>query len=383
MPWNDSSDPGPKSGQKPPAKPGPKPNPWGAPASDETPQPSADERKPKSPPPSGPKRGPGAPPPDFNDMSRQASDRLRRLFGGPGGRGVNTRAVAMAGAAVVGLWLLTGVYIVQPSERAVITTFGAFTGTANPGLRYHLPAPVQHARKVTVTTLQRTDIGGAGAAEAPEESLMLTGDENIVDLDFTVQWRVADAPKYVFNLRDPDGTIKDVAESAMREIIGRSRLQDILTTGRGAVQSQTAELMQRTLDGYGAGVRVDEVQIRNANPPQPVVAAFQEVATAEQNAESAVNVANGEAAKIRQGALGYRSQVVQEAQGEAARFNQVYAQYKLAPAVTRERLYIETMERVLRQSNKVIVDSKGASAPIILPPDVFKPRTTPQAGAAR
>ena len=374
MPWNDSSDPGPKPGQKPPSKSGPKPNPWGAPAQDEAP-PSAGERKPKSPPPQGPKRGPGAPPPDFNDISRQASERLKRLFGGPGGRGVNPRTIAMAGAALVGLWLLTGVYIVQPSERAVITTFGAYTGTAGPGLRYHLPAPIQQARKVTVTALQKTDVGGAtGAEEVPAESLMLTGDENIVDLDFTVQWRVSDAPKYVFNLRDPNATIKDVAESAMREVVGRSMLQDILTTGRGQVQTQTVELMQRTLDSYGAGVRIDEVQIRNANPPGPVVAAFQEVATAEQNAESAVNVATGEAARIRQGALGYRAQVVQEAAGEAARFNQVYAQYKLAPAVTRERLYIETMERVLSKSNKVVIDSKGASAPIILPPDVFKPR---------
>jgi membrane protease subunit HflK len=383
MPWNDSSDPGPKSGQKPPAKSGPKPNPWGSPTPDETP-PSAGERKPKSPPPSGPKRGPGAPPPDFNDMSRKASERLRRFFGGPGGRGVNPRAIALAGAAVAGLWLVTGVYIVQPSQQAVITTFGAFTGSAGPGLRYHLPSPIQRAQLVTVTELQKTDVGGAGAAEALEESLMLTGDENIVDLDFTVQWRVSDAPKYVFNLRAPEDTIKDVAESAMREIVGRSRLQDILTTRRGDVQTQTAELMQRTLDSYGAGVRVDEVQIRNANPPGPVVAAFQEVATAEQNAESTVNIASGEAAKIRQAALGYRSQVVQEAAGEAARFNQVYAQYKLAPAVTRERLYIETMERVLARSNKVVIDSKGASAPVILPPDVFKPRTaTPRTEAAQ
>jgi len=381
MPWNDSSDPGPKSGQKPPAKSGPKPNPWGAPASDEAPA-SPGERKPKSPPPSGPKRGPGAPPPDFNDLSRRASERLKRFFGGPGGRGVNPRAVGMAAAGLVGLWLLTGVYIVQPSEQAVITTFGAFTGTAGPGLRYHLPAPIQHADPITVTALQKTDVGGAGAADALEESLMLTGDENIVDLDFTVQWRVSDAPKYVFNLRKPDDAIKDVAESAMREVVGRSLLSDILTTRRGAVQTQTAELMQRTLDAYGAGVRIDEVQIRNANPPGPVVAAFQEVTTAQQNAESAVNVANGEAAKIRQGAMGYRSQVVQEAAGEAQRFNQVYAQYKLAPAVTRERLYIETMERVLARSNKVIIDSKGASAPIILPPDVFKPRT-PATGAAQ
>jgi membrane protease subunit HflK len=382
MPWNDSSDPGPKSGQKPPAKSGPKPNPWGSPAPDETPPP-AGERKPRSsPPPKGPKKGPGVPPPDFNDMSRQASERLKRFFGGPAGRGVNPRAVAMAGAGVVGLWLLTGVYIVQPNEQAVVTTFRAFTGTAGPGLRYHLPAPIQSVQKVNVTALELTSIGGASGVEAPEESLMLTGDENIVDLDFNVSWRVSNAPKFVFNLSTPKVTIKDVAESAMREVVGRSVLQDILTTRRGQIQTETAELMQRTLDAYGAGVNIVEIQIRNASPPTEVVAAFQEVATAEQNAESAVNVANGEAARIRQGALGYRAQVVQEAAGEAARFNQVYDQYRLAPAVTRERLYIETMERVLAKSNKVVIDSKGASAPIILPPDVFKPRIPTQTGVA-
>jgi membrane protease subunit HflK len=315
-------------------------------------------------------------------MSRQASDRLKRFFGGPGGRGVNPRAIGMAGAAVVGLWLLTGVYIVQPSERAVITTFGAFAGTAGSGLRYHLPAPIQSAERVNVEKLQLTNIGTVGA-EASPESLMLTGDENIVDLDFAVSWRVSDAPKYVFNINDQEGVIRDVAESAMREVVGRSKLEDVITTRRGLIQTQTAELMQRTLDSYGAGVSVVEIQIRNATPPAPVVAAFQDVTTAQQNAESAVNVANGEAAKIRQEALGYRSQVVQEAAGEAARFNQVYAQYKLAPAVTRERLYIETMERVLSNSNKVVIDSKGASAPIILPPDVFKPRAPAQTGAAR
>lgn len=389
MPWNDSSEPGPKPGSKPSVKPGGKPNPWGAPAGDE-PTPAsrpAGERKPKSPPP-GPSRGPGAPPPDFNDVTRKAAERLKAFFGGPGGRGLNPRAIGLAVAAAVGLWLLTGVYIVQTNERAVITTFGAFTGSAGPGLRYHLPAPIQRAQLVSVTVLNKTDIGGATGAEVLEESLMLTGDENIVDLDFTVQWRVADAPKYVFNLRDPEGVIKAVAESAMREVIGASRLQAVLTTGRGEVQQRTAELMQRTLDSYGAGVLIDEVQIRNANPPAPVVAAFQAVAAAEQQAESKINQANGEAATIRQEALGYQSKVVQEAAGEAARFNQVYAQYKLAPAVTRERLYIETMERVLAKSNKVVIDSKGASAPIILPPDVFRPRTaapsaTSATGAAR
>jgi modulator of FtsH protease HflK len=384
MPWNDNAN----SGQKP--------GPWGAP-------------------PSGPggsgggsggggggsggggggggPRGPGGggprrpnTPPDFGDFGRQLKGALDRLLGqgGPGGPGVNSQTIAVVGGIAVLLWAASGVYIVQANEQAVVTTFGAWSGTTGPGLKYHLPYPFQAHHKVSVTDLKKTDIGGTEGADQPDESLMLTGDENIVDLDFTVQWRISDAAKYLFKLDDPDAAVKAVAESAMREVVGKSALQPILTTGRAQVQAQTLALMQRVLDSYNAGILIDEIQIRNASPPQPVIDAFRDVATAGQNAESAANQARGRGAQIRQAALGYQAQVVQEAQGEAARFNQVYEQYKAAPAVTRQRLYIETMERVLANSNKVIIDSKGASAPIILPPDVFRPRTAPtgQAPAA-
>jgi membrane protease subunit HflK len=256
----------------------------------------------------------------------------------------------------------------------VVSTFGAYSRTASPGLRYHLPFPMEKVEKVSVTSLQRIDIGGAPGAPLPDESLMLTGDENIVDLSFAVQYRISDPAKYLFSLRDPDDAIKAVAESAMREVVGKTALQPILTTARGQVQDQAGTLTQAILDRYGAGVFIDSVQIRAANPPPPVIAAFQDVNTASQNAEAKVNTARGEAAKIKQAAIGYREQVVREAGGEAARFNQVYDQYKLAPAVTRERLYIETMQRVLANSNKVVIDSKGASAPVILPPDAFRPK---------
>ena len=371
MPWNDNAN----SGQKP--------GPWG------------------SPPPSGGSGGGGGPggpggggsggpgrggprrpggggggggptPPDFDDLGRQLKAQLDKLFGGPGkSRG---QTLAIVGGVAVFLYAASGVYIVQPSEQAVVKTFGAFTSSSGPGLRYRAPWPIQTHSIVPVTTLQRIDIGGARAAERPEESLMLTGDENIVDLAFTVQWRVSDAADYLFNVADPDATIKAVAESSMREVVGRTALQQILTTGRAQVQQQTQQLMQRTLDTYNVGVYIDEIQIRNAGPPPQVVDAFRDVATAGQDAVSATNVARGEAAKLRQEALGYRAQVVQEALGEAARFNQVYEQYRLAPAVTRQRLYLETMENVLRNSNKVIVDNKGATAPIILPPDALRPR---------
>lgn len=293
--------------------------------------------------------------------------------------------MAAVGAGVVALWALSGFYVVQPNEEAVVTTFGAYTRSEGPGLRYHLPAPIERAEKVAVTSLNRIDIGGGADTETPQESLMLTGDKNIIDLNFSVTWRVSDAARYLFATRNPNEAVKAVAESAMREVVGKMPLQELLTNGRGQAQIQVAELMQKTLDSWGAGVSVVEVQIRSANPPQEVVAAFREVANAGQDAESAVNEANayrnrvvneakGDAAKIVQSAQGYREQAVREALGEAARFNQIYSEYRRAPAVTRERLYLETMERVLARNNKLMVEGKGATAPIVLSPEFFQKR---------
>ena len=218
---------------------------------------------------------------------------------------------------------------------------------------------------------------------------MLTGDENIVDLDFSVTWRISDADNYLFRVADPETTVKAVAESAMREVVGRTPFQSIVSTGRARVQQQAEALMQGILSSYGAGITVVEVQIRAAEPPREVIDAFRDVARAGQNAEAAINEANtyrnrvvneavGDAAAIRQQAEGYRERVAREAEGEAARFNQVHAQYQAAPGVTRERLYLETMERVLRNSNKIILDGNGSTnAPIILPPDAFQRRAAP------
>ena len=376
MPWNDNANPGP----------------WGSPPSGEGG--GGDKQPPKSTGPQrgGPRRpgggggGPGGP--DISAILDRLIAQLRGLFGAGGGPGDQIRPGAIAAVAGAGfaLWALSGIYIVQPNEAAVVTTFGAYSRSETPGLRYHLPTPIERVEKVAVTSLNRIDIGGSAGADVPEESLMLTGDENIVNLDFSVTWRVADAAKYVFTVRDQEDAVKAVAESAMREVVGKTTLQDILTTGRGRVQNQSAELMQRTLDGWGAGVSIVEVQIRSANPPQEVVAAFREVANAGQDAESAVNEANsyrnrvineakGDAAKLTQSAQGYREQSVREAVGEASRFSQILTEYKRAPGVTRDRLYIETMQRVLSRSNKVVIDGKGASAPIILPPDVFRAKT--------
>jgi membrane protease subunit HflK len=366
MPWNDIANPGP----------------WGAPPPD-------DERRdrPERRPGNGP-RGPQRPEPgpEFDAAFDRLRRRFRGLFGGPGG-GVRPGVIAAIAGAVFGLWALSGLYVVQPNEEAVVTTFGAYSRSEGPGLRYHLPAPIERVEKVPVTSLNRIDVGGATAdADVPQESLMLTGDENIVNLNFSVVWRINDASRYVFATRNPDEAVKAVAESAMREVVGKTPLQPILTTGRGQVQQQAAELMQRTLDAWGAGVSIVEVQIRSSNPPPEVVAAFRDVNNAQQDADSAVNEANtyrnrvineakGDGAKVVQAAEGYREQSVRDALGEASRFNQIVGEYRRAPAITRERLYLETMERVLAHSNKVVVSGKGTTAPIILPPDVFRPRT--------
>jgi modulator of FtsH protease HflK len=369
MPWNDNANPGP----------------WGSP-------PPEDERRDKPERRTGGPRGPQRPEgpgggPEFDAAFDRLRRRLRGLFGGPG-QGVRPGVIAAVAGAAFGLWALSGLYVVQPNEEAVVTTFGAYSRSESPGLRYHLPAPIEHVEKVPVTSLNRIDVGGTADADIPQESLMLTGDENIVNLNFSVTWRINDAARYVFSTRNPEEAVKAVAESAMREVIGKTPLQPILTTGRGQVQQQAAELMQRILDKWGAGVSIVEVQIRSSNPPPEVVAAFRDVSNAQQDQDSAVNEANtyrnrvvneakGDASRIVQSAEAYREQSVRDALGDAARFNQILGEYKRAPGVTRERLYLETMERVLAHSNKIVVSGKNTTAPIILPPDAFRPRSTP------
>jgi membrane protease subunit HflK len=372
MPWNDNANPGP----------------WGSPPGDEGDRKDSPARRPQG----GP-RGPKSPNggPELNVSFERLRQRLRDLMGGPG-QGVRPGAVAAIAGAAFALWALSGLYVVQPNEEAVVTTFGAYSRSEAPGLRYHLPMPIERVEKVAVTSLNRIDVCGTADADVPQESLMLTGDENIINLDFSVTWRVADASRYLFTTRSPEEAVKAVAESAMREVVGKTPLQPILTTGRGQVQLETADLMQKTLDSWGAGVSIVEVQIRSANPPQEVVAAFRDVSNAQQDADSAVNEANsyrnrvvneakGDAARTTQSAKGYREQAVREATGDAARFTSIYNEYRRAPGATKDRLYIETMQKVLARSNKVIIDAKGATAPIILPPDAFRPKTAQSSAA--
>jgi membrane protease subunit HflK len=241
-----------------------------------------------------------------------------------------------------------------------------------------LPYPIEEVRLPKVTRQNiieigmRTALGGrSGSRDVPEESLMLTGDENIVDVDFVVYWRIKDAQKYLFNIQNPDTTVKEVAESAMREVVGQSNIAPILTEARQKTEQGVQKLMQEVLDNYGAGIRVDQVQLQKVDPPAQVIDAFRDVQAARadnerlQNeafayAKKIVPEARGEAERILQGAIGYQQQTVAEANGQTARFLKVYEEYKKAPDVTRKRMYLETMERVLGGADKIIIDGKAS-----------------------
>jgi membrane protease subunit HflK len=330
---------------------------------------------------SGP-RGPGPRAPDFEEMLRRSQDRFRRLL--PGGYGGGT-AIGIAVAVIIVLWLASGFYRVQPDEVGVVLRFGAYDRMTQPGLNYHLPVPIESALTPSVTRVNRTEIGyrsgefsGGGQRQLPEEALMLTGDENIVDINFTVFWVIKDAKAYLFNIRDPDATVKSAAESAMREIVGQTPIAAALAEGRGKIESDTQHLLQRILDSYGSGIDITQVQLAKVDPPAPVIEAFRDVQRAladrerlRNEAESYRNdilpKARGAAAQIRQDAEAYRAEITNRAQGDADRFTAVYKAYKASEDVTAQRLYLETMEEILKNSNKVILDKSLLGQGGVLP----------------
>lgn len=327
--------------------------------------------------------GGGPQPPDLEELLKRGQQRLKQAIP-PGSLGPFGLVAALA-VLVVG-WLLTGLYRVEADEQGVVKRFGVFTALTNPGLNYHLPWPIESAEVVKVTRENQISVGylasvdGTSDRNVPDESLMLTGDENIVDIEFTVVWQVKDAASFLFNVQDVEDTIKAIAESAMREVVGRNLNQKILTEDRGRIQDETRALMQTTLDNYGAGVSILRVQLQRVDPPREVIEAFREVQAARADLEKSRNEAEtyanrivpearGAAAKILQDAEGYKAEVIARAQGEASRFLAVLAQYELARDITRERIYLETMERVLGAANKVIVDGGGAGVLPYLPLD--------------
>ncbi len=313
-------------------------------------------------------------------MLRQWRERFRMGGGGGGGSGGGggrrRLSAPLIAALLFGGWLLTGVYPVSEGELAVVTRLGAYSRTTTPGLHWHLPAPFEAAQVINVTGQRSDEIGcDRTSSNCPdaEEGLMLTGDRNIVDIHFKVYYNIADPVAFTFNVRDPInyertsdlGAVGQVIESAMREVIGRRQLEPIITTERAVVEQEVQQLAQQVLDEYRSGVRILQVQLLSAKVPPEVAPAFRDVITANQDAQTAVNNANRDAAVILNEAEAYKGRTIREASGEAARFNSVYDEYRRSPQVTRDRLYIETMERVYRNGNLVILDQRAGAVPYL------------------
>jgi membrane protease subunit HflK len=332
---------------------------------------------------------PPSPQPDLEELLRGWQSRLRQWMPG-GGRKSSGRGLLALALIGIAFWLLSGFYAVGPNEVGLNKIFGRYTGKTGPGLNYNLPVPIGDVEKLQVTDRNVINIGftyrpdmrtpnGQTSVDLPEESLMLTGDENIADVKFVVIWQIdpVHPEDYAFNMASQRETVKAVAESAMREVIGRSQIQRILTAERKVIEPAVQELMQKILDQYKAGVLILQVQLQSVDPPEQVIAAFRDVTAAQQDqnrmrneaeayANRVVPEARGKAAATIQESEGYRLQTVAEATGQAARFNKIYDEYKKAPDVTRERMYLETMERVYGGMDKVIVD-QGAEGQGVVP----------------
>jgi membrane protease subunit HflK len=322
-------------------------------------------------------------PVDLDAVVRDLQRRLAGLFGGGrggGGRGpgdlpLTSGFFASAAVLVAAIWALTGVYLVDEAQRGVVLRFGAFQELTQPGLRWHLPWPIESVERININATEQLPYSGS----------MLTRDENIVNVDLRVQFRRTDAQKFMFNTREPESTLIDATASAIREVVGRNVLDFILTEGRTEVARETQELLQATLDTYGAGITVYEVNMQDANFPREVESSVQDSIKAREDRERRILEAQsysneilprarGEAAARRQAADAYRAQVVANAEGESDRFTSILAQYQKAPAVTRERMYLETIEAVFANSTKVLVDTKGSNNLLYLPLDQLMQR---------
>lgn len=316
--------------------------------------------------------GRGPQPPDFDEMIRKSQERLRSLAP----RGGDKLLIALLIIVGVGLWLFSGVYRVEADEQGAVTRFGKFVRLETPGLHFHLPYPIEAVQTPKVTRVNKIELGVATSAS--DQASMLTGDSKIVELAFAVFWQINNAGDYLFQIRTPELTIAAAAESVMREIVGKNTIDFVLTEGREQVAEQTKQNLQALLDEYQAGVTVSNVQLLRADPPGQVIDAFRDVQRAvadkdrfQKQAEAyqrdVVPRARGEAAKLIQEAEAYKREVIARASGDANRFNNVYNSYKAAKDVTQKRIYLETMEEVLRNANKVVLDSKGGGAGGVVP----------------
>ena len=347
----------------------------------------------------------GGKPPDLEDILRKSQDRMKRLLPGGFGSGRSLAFIALVGLA---LWLATGFYRVEPDEEGIALIFGQVWKLTYPGLNYNLPAPIGEVLTPKVKRVNRVEVGfrstvdadgNSSAQDVPEEGLMLTGDKKIIDMQYTVFWAIKDPKQYLFAIRDPDDTVKNVAESAMHEIIGRSEFEYVRTKGQAATEQEALVLVQQLLDSYHAGIQVSQVAMKNIAPPAETIAAFRDITAASQDAISSVNEAqgyynqvtqnaDGQAQKIIKEAEAYKAQRVALATGEAQRFEAVFAAYQKAPDITRRRLYLETMEQVLKGVNKVLIDPRlsGGAVPYLSLNELMKHEGTgaaaPAAGAS-
>jgi membrane protease subunit HflK len=335
-------------------------------------------------------------PPDLDEVFRKFKERLDRMFGNrgsgnrgddrSGGSGGGFGAGGLAGIAGVALvvWLASGIYIVEEGWRGVVTRFGDYVATTEPGPHWHLPYPIESVEEVNVAERRRITIGYEAISPSRtrpvlSEALMLTADENIVNVQLAVQYEVSDAAQYLFTFSNPDQTLKDVAESALREVVGRNNLDYVLTEGREEIQRQTREIIQRVLDSYEIGLEVVQVAIQDVQPPEQVQPAFLDAIKAREDKQRAINeaqgyrnevipLAQGEAARILEEAQAYRATAIARAEGDVSRFVQLLEEYRQAPEITRERLYLATMEEVLGGTPKVLLDVEGGDNPLLYLP---------------
>ena len=346
-----------------------------------------------TPPGGGNGSGRGPVPPNIDEIIRNIQEKIKRFL--PSGSTGGNKPLLFGLIIIAIIWALSGLYRVLPDEQGIVLRFGKFVSTTQPGLNYHFPYPIETVLTPKVTKVNRIDIGfrsgsdtgfsSAGVADVPEESLMLTGDENIVNIDFSVFWVIKDAGKFLFKIQDPAATVKATAETAMREVIAKSKLQSILTEGRSQIEIETQEIAQSLLDEYESGIQITQVQTQKADPPDQVIDAFRDVQAARADMERAKNEAQayqndviprarGEAAKILQQAEAYKKQVVAKAEGEASRFLAIYKEYSNAKRVTKERMYLETMEKVLAAVDKVIIEKNASTGvvPYLALPEIKK-----------
>ena len=332
-------------------------------------------------------------PPDLDELWKRLNERLNGLFGGKGGGDGGDRfsgGGAAGGGNLVGLligalvlvWIASGFYIVNTGERGVVLRFGQYVETTEPGPRWHLPWPVESREIVNVDQVRTVEVGYRNnvKSKALKESLMLTDDENIIDLQFAVQYILKDPKAFLFVNRSPEDTVLQVAETAMREIVGRNKMDFVLYEGRADIATRSKVLMQQILDRYNTGISISQVTLQNIQPPEQVQASFDDAVKAGQDRERLKNEAEayfndvvprarGVASRLKEEAEGYKLAVIANAEGDANRFAQIVTEYQKAPQVTRQRIYLDTMQTVMNNTSKVVVDQKGGNSLLYLPLD--------------